>query len=113
MPQFLIDANLPERISLWNNENFIHVNNIGKNWKDGQIWNYARERNLTIISKDSDFGSRILLVSPPPKVIHFKTGNLLIAQLQDFLDHNWEAIMKLSADHKLVKVFSGYLEAIQ
>jgi predicted nuclease of predicted toxin-antitoxin system len=113
MPQFIIDANLPEQISLWCNEDFVHVNTIDRKWKDGQIWHYALERNLTIISKDSDFGNRIMLVSPPPKVIHFKTGNMLIAQLHHFLEHNWEDIAKLSADHKLVKVFSTYIEAVQ
>jgi predicted nuclease of predicted toxin-antitoxin system len=113
MPQFIIDANLPEQLSLWCNESFIHINTIDKKWKDGQIWTYARERNLTIISKDSDFGNRILLVSPPPKVIHFRTGNMLIAELQDFVNHNWGDIMKLSSDHKLVKVFTTYIEAVQ
>jgi predicted nuclease of predicted toxin-antitoxin system len=28
---------------------------LGNKWEDEEIWNYARENNLTIISKDSDF----------------------------------------------------------
>jgi predicted nuclease of predicted toxin-antitoxin system len=113
MVKFIIDANLPEQMPAWSSEDFIHVNQIERKWKDGQIWNYARDRNLIIISKDSDFGNRIMLVSPPPKVIHFKTGNMLIEQFQKFLEHNWEEIIKLSSDHKLVKVFTTYIEAVQ
>ncbi|MET7254612.1 DUF5615 family PIN-like protein [Dyadobacter fermentans] len=30
----------------------------------------------TIITKDSDFASRILISPPPPRVIHFRTGNM-------------------------------------
>ncbi len=40
---------------------------IDDEWSDEQIWNYAGENNLTIISKDSDFSNRILLEQPPPK----------------------------------------------
>ncbi|MEZ4821876.1 MAG: DUF5615 family PIN-like protein [Ignavibacteria bacterium] len=36
------------------------------------MWEYAKENNLTIISKDADFSSRILIKSPPPKVIHIR-----------------------------------------
>jgi predicted nuclease of predicted toxin-antitoxin system len=113
MLKFIIDANLPEHLSIWSGEVFIHVNSINKSWKDSEIWVYAKERNLTILSKDSDFGNRILLVAPPPKVIHFRTGNMLFEEFKEFLNHNWEAISRLSDNHKLVKVFSKYIEAIQ
>ena len=72
MKRFLIDVNLPYYFSLWNNEEFIHQKDIDDEWTDEKIWNYARQNNLTIITKDSDFSHRIILNSPPPKVIHIR-----------------------------------------
>ncbi|WP_255478586.1 DUF5615 family PIN-like protein [Rufibacter sp. XAAS-G3-1] len=45
-------------------------------WADAQIWRYAQENNLTIVSKDADSSSRLLLRQPPPKVIHLRYGNM-------------------------------------
>jgi len=36
---------------------------------DEVIWNYAREHDFVIISKDSDFRQRCFLFGPPPKVV--------------------------------------------
>ncbi len=69
MPKYLIDVNLPYHISLWEGDDYVHVKDIDDQWSDTQIWNYARERDLTIITKDADFSDRILLVGPPPRVI--------------------------------------------
>lgn len=55
MPSFLIDVNLPYYFSIWNTDEFIHQKDINDEWSDEKIWNYAKENNLTIISKDSDF----------------------------------------------------------
>jgi len=55
MPDFLIDANLPVKISIWESERFIHVSNIDPSWDDETLWQYAKTNNLTIISKDKDF----------------------------------------------------------
>lgn len=76
MPRFLIDVNLPYYFSLWKGEDFIHQRDINDEWNDGQIWEYAKQHNLTIISKDSDFSNRILFSEPPPKVMHIRFGNL-------------------------------------
>ncbi|MEO8074626.1 MAG: DUF5615 family PIN-like protein [Acidobacteriota bacterium] len=40
------------------------------------LWNYAKENNLTIITKDADFSNRIIFQEPPPKVIHIRFGNM-------------------------------------
>ena len=50
MLEFVVDANLPYYFSLWN---------------------YAKENNLTIITKDADFSVKISMAEEaPPKVIH-------------------------------------------
>ena len=72
MVKFLIDVNLPKKFTFWSGENFLHVYDLNDEWSDSKIWEYARLRNLSIITKDADFSDRIIISSPPPKVIHFK-----------------------------------------
>lgn len=53
-----------------------HVRNVGlKNAPDTEVWNYAKSNGFTIVSKDSDFHQRSLLLGYPPKVIWVKLGN--------------------------------------
>jgi len=61
MPKFLIDVNLPYYFGLWNTPEYIHQMDISPREKDKIIWEYAKKQNLTIITKDSDFSSRIML----------------------------------------------------
>ena len=52
--------------------------------EDARIWEYARDDNLTIISKDNDFRQRSFLDGAPPKVVWLEVGNagtMAIAQL--------------------------------
>ena len=66
MKKYLIDVNLPYYFALWNTDEYIHQFDLGDDWEDEKIWNYAKLHNLTIISKDSDFSNRIILNEPPP-----------------------------------------------
>ena len=66
MPKYLIDANLPYYFSLWNTEEYQHVIDIDAEMKDSDIWEYAKKNDLTIITKDADFSSLVLLNDPPP-----------------------------------------------
>jgi len=112
MAQFLVDANLPYYFSLWHNEQFIHQIDLGDSWTDEQIWQYAKENNLTIITKDADFSNRILLKEPPPKVIHMRIGNLKMRDFFLLITKVWEQIKVLNKDYKLVNVFQDRLEGI-
>ncbi len=113
MPKFLIDVNLPYHFSLWKGEDHVHQNDIDDEWSDTQIWNYARENDLTIISKDSDFSTRVIFHLPPPKVIHIRLGNLKMRELFAALNAVWDDVLELNTEHKLVTVFSDRLEAIE
>ena len=66
----------------------------------------------TIITKDSDFSDRILLNTPPPKVIHIKFGNLKIKPFYNLIHQLWNDVIELSETHKLVKVFDNRIEGI-
>jgi len=106
-------VNLPYRFSLWKGEDYVHQTDIGDEWTDTQIWNYALANDLTIISKDSDFSNRVIFNTPPPKVIHIRVGNLKMREFFVSLNTVWDEVLELNQRHKLVTVFSDRLEAIE
>ena len=112
MHKFLIDVNLPYHFSLWKSDDIIHQMEIGDEWTDTQIWNYAEQNNLTIVSKDADFSSRVIFHQPPPKVIHIRLGNLKMRDFFVAMNRVWDEVLDLKSDHKLVTVFRDRIEAI-
>lgn len=113
MSKFLIDANLPYYFSLWNTLDFIHLKDINDEWTDEQVWVYAKKNNLTIITKDSDFSNKIMLNSPPPKVIHLRFGNMKMNPFFDLITKLWIDVLEMNNDHKLVNVFADRIEGIE
>jgi predicted nuclease of predicted toxin-antitoxin system len=92
MPKYLIDVNLPYHGSLWNSPDFIHQKDLNDEWLDSQIWDYAVEKQLTIVSRDVDFSIRISTTPPPPRVIHFRLGNIKASELFGISYKNWHHI---------------------
>jgi predicted nuclease of predicted toxin-antitoxin system len=113
MSKYLIDVNLPYRFKLWHTEDFVYVKDIDERMSDSAIWRYAREQNLTIVTKDSDFANRILSVTPPPKVIHIRFGNLKMKPFEDVLMKYWEPAIEMVQSHKIVFVYKDRIEGIQ
>ena len=55
---------------------------------DREIWEFAREHEYMIVSKDSDFRQLAFLYGPPPKVVWLRVGNASTATaLRVLLDH--------------------------
>jgi predicted nuclease of predicted toxin-antitoxin system len=113
MPEYLIDVNLPCRFSLWKGKDFVHQIDINDEWTDEQIWDYATQNNLTIITKDSDFSNRIIFHKPPPKVIHIRFGNMKMREFFTIMTATWNDITDLNRTYKLVNVFRDRIEAIE
>jgi predicted nuclease of predicted toxin-antitoxin system len=113
MAKYLIDANLPYRFSFWNSDQYLHQSELGDTWPDHEIWEYARQRSLTIITKDSDFSDKMMMSDPPPKVIHIKIGNMKLSEMHDFFAEHWQAVISLSESHRLVNVFNDQITAIE
>lgn len=113
MASFLVDVNLPYYFSIWNNEDYIHQFDIDDTWTDNQIWAYAEEKNLVIITKDTDFYNKILISEPPPKVIHLRIGNMRLKELYDFLNKVWPDVLILIETCKLVSVYPDRIEGIR
>ena len=113
MVKFIIDNNLPYRFSHWNDTKFIFVKNLNSKFSDAKIWDIAKEENLTIVTKDADFYNRIIVAEPPPRVIHFRIGNMNLNAFHDFIGQKWSEIESLSNQYKLVIVFNDRIEAIE
>jgi predicted nuclease of predicted toxin-antitoxin system len=113
MAKYLIDANLPYYFKLWNNQDYIHVRDLDDTWTDEKIWQYAKENDLIIITKDVDFSTRVLFLGTPPKVIHIKFGNLKMNDFHDLLVKIWPEIEITIEQNNLINIFSDRIEIIK
>lgn len=100
--RYLIDVNLPKYFSFFHSSDFEFVIDINAKWPDRDIWDYARERGLVIVTKDSDFYHRCLLESSPAKVVHLKLGNLLLKDLHKFFQNNWLQIVEHLTEARMI-----------
>ena len=63
MTRYLIDANLPSKLAVWQGPEFAYVNFINDDWSDAEVWEHARDNDLIIVTKDADFSHRMIAVS--------------------------------------------------
>jgi predicted nuclease of predicted toxin-antitoxin system len=83
LPQRLIDI-FPDSL---------HVRDVGmKATIDPVVWDYAKEQNLMIVSKDSDMHDLSLVLGNPPKVIWLRLGNCSTSQVEGLLRRDFHAI---------------------
>ena len=113
MAKYLIDLNLPFRFAVWNNLDCVHLKTISERWTDEEVWEYAKQQQLTVVTKDSDFSHRVLVSKPPPKVIHVRFGNLRFSDFHQRISKCWDDVCRLSETHKLVIVFRDTIEGIE
>lgn len=113
MLRYLIDVNLPYHFSLWNSPAYQHQRDVNDEWSDSQIWQYATQSNLTIITKDTDFSNRIMLHEPPPRIIWIGFGNLKMHSFYERMAVCWPDVLLLSDQYKLVRVYIDRVEAVQ
>lgn len=112
MDKFLIDINLPKKIKHFNQPNFLHVRDLSNTMSDTEIWNYARENNLIIVSKDTDFEKRMLFHNPPPKVISIKIGNCSLKDFHEIFSKYWDEAEHFIQSNRMVLVYNNKIEAI-
>jgi predicted nuclease of predicted toxin-antitoxin system len=112
MKRYLIDVNLPRYFHLWSGDDCQHVYEINDEWKDSQIWQYAKDYELTIVTKDADFSELALVSDPPPRVIHIKLGNMKMREFHQAISRVWCDVTSLSKSHKLVQVYKDRIEGI-
>lgn len=100
--KLLFDQNLPTRIvsSLFDIfPNSLHVKTLGmESTDDRAIWNYARDNDFSIISKDSDFHQMSFLFGAPPKTIWLRCGNCSTTVLETIIRRNSRKIAAFLED---------------
>ncbi len=76
-----------------------HVRNVGlKEASDTRVWSYARSNGFTIVSKDSDFYQRSLVLGFPPKVIWIRLGNCSTRAVEQLLRTHVADIQQFETD---------------
>ena len=113
MKHLLIDENLPASLARDLPIASSPATDIAQRPTDGELWAHARQRDWTILTRDTDFFDRIMLEGSPPKVIWIRLGNIRKAELESLLVRHWPAICSLLADADLVEVHPTSLEAVK
>jgi predicted nuclease of predicted toxin-antitoxin system len=87
--KLLLDQNLSPRLVGKLKEEFdsiVHVEWLDMNEaSDISIWDYAKDNDLIIVTKDKDFLERSSLMGHPPKIIHIRLGNCSVQEIADLL----------------------------
>jgi predicted nuclease of predicted toxin-antitoxin system len=65
---------------------------------DIEVWNYARDNDFILVSKDADFGEMSLLHGHPPKLIWLRLGNCTTSQIERLLRLSYDAIEQMNQD---------------
>ena len=96
--KFLVDVNLPKYFTFFNSPEFVNLIDINPRMTDTEVWNYAQQNNLIILTKDSDFYYKSISEENTVKVVYFKLGNQKLSQLHSYFSNNWDLI-KTHIDH--------------
>ena len=87
--KLLLDHNLSPRLARKLKEEFekiVHVDWLDMSEaSDVSIWDYAKEHDFIIVTKDKDFLERSSLMGHPPKIIHLRLGNCAVQEIVDLL----------------------------
>lgn len=110
--KLLLDANLSHRLTsklLSYFEECYHVDYIGLVLpaQDIEIWNFAKQNNLIIVTNDSDFYYLLNQKGFPPKIILLKTGNQSNGYIESLLKKHSKDVFDLSESTEY-----GFLEIL-
>ena len=100
--KLLFDQNLSPRLPRLLVDIFpdsAHVRELGmRDATDTKIWEYAKANGFAIVSKDSDFQARSLLLGHPPKFIWLRVGNCPVKTIEVLLRNQSVAIHTFDID---------------
>jgi len=76
--------------------------------KDMTIWEYSKDNNCAVVTKDSDFLDISAVFGFPPKVVYITTGNCRLKDMEniirdnqvtifDFLNDNINGVLEIQA----------------
>jgi predicted nuclease of predicted toxin-antitoxin system len=65
---------------------------------DPIIWDYARENEFIVASKDVDFSELSMAKGFPPKLLWLKLGNCRTGDIENSIRDNYDAIREMNDD---------------
>jgi predicted nuclease of predicted toxin-antitoxin system len=100
--KLLFDENLSPRLVAMLSDLYpgsVHVRDVHlQAGTDIQVWDYAKDNGLVIISKDADFRQRSVLFGQPPKVIGLLLGNCPITAVESLVRASSDLIRHFNED---------------
>ena len=76
-----------------------HVRLVGlRDADDAVVWEFARDHDFIIVSKDSDFHRRSFLFGFPPKVIWIRLGNCPTIEIEKVFSEHQASIQAFCED---------------
>jgi predicted nuclease of predicted toxin-antitoxin system len=105
-----IDAQLPPTLAGWIVETFgvtaISLKELGlRDAKDIEIFEAAKQPNLVILTKDSDFVDLVCRLGSPPQIIWLTCGNVTNRNLRQLLISTFPtAISQLQQGEMVVEI---------
>jgi predicted nuclease of predicted toxin-antitoxin system len=109
---YLLDENLPAGALSHAILPIFHATDVGLRCSDDQLWDFAKARELVIVSQDVDFSGRMLRSTSPPWVVHLRTGNIRRSVMLEFLRVNWSRVEEMLPQHKLIYLYRDHLEGV-
>lgn len=106
---FLIDANLPRRLTalfIERGHTAFHTLDLpeGNSTPDLEILNVAEDKNCVVATKDSDFTTFFWLKNKPEKLLLISTGNLRNKELEEILLANFDQIISDLSSNRFVEL---------
>jgi len=102
--KLLFDENLPPSLVGAVQDRYpgsAHVHHCGLGASDDAvIWEYAKGHAFIIVTKDSDYEQRSVLLGAPPKVVWLRTGNCTTSHLNSLLAAHAGQIEVFAGDEK-------------
>ena len=100
--KLLFDENLSHKLASRLADVFpdsIHVRDVGmKATEDTTVWDYAKNNNLIIVSKDADMHDLSLVYGNPPKVVWLRLGNCSTNEIENLIRQEADVIKLFSED---------------
>ena len=97
--KLLFDQNLSPRLvkalaDLYPDSQHVYLLELGES-DDRKVWDYAKEHNYCIVTKDADFSDFSLLLGQPPKVLWIRRGNCKTDDIETLLRNHHKDILAL------------------
>lgn len=78
----------------------LHVRDVGmKATDDPIVWDYAKDNDFMIVSKDADMHDLSLVFGNPPKVIWLRLGNCSTSDVENLLRRDFGVIKSFYEDN--------------